>query len=362
MTVHIGLIGAGNISDTHARAIAGIPGAVVSAVTAPTRAHADDLAARHGATAYDTVAAFLDHRPMDMVVVGSPSGMHGEHGMAAARRGLHVLVEKPIEISAARADALIAEAARAGVTLGVIFQDRVKPDVARLHALVDSGALGKPILATALIKWYRPNTYYRDSRWRGTRALDGGGALINQAIHTVDLLLWCFGAVRRVYGRTATRLHAIEVEDTAVAVLEFTSGALATVEATTAAYPGYARRLEVTGSEGTVILDGDRLVAIDLREGAGRHMGRPLHSVEGDATTRLSVGADPSVRLSSVPANASSPVVADVSAHRRVVEDFIGAMSGRTSPCCDGISGRASVAVIEAIYRSSALQVPVEVG
>jgi len=350
LSVHIGLAGAGNISGTHARAIGEIPGASVAAVYAPTASRASALADAHGAAAYDAFDRFLDHKPMDIVVVGSPSGLHGEQGIAAARRGLHVLVEKPIDISTARADALIAEATRAGVMLGVIFQDRVKPDIVRLKSLIDGGAIGKPILASARVKWYRTPEYYRESRWRGTWALDGGGALMNQGVHTVDLLLWLAGPVRRVFARAATQLHAIEVEDTVVAVLEFASGALATLEATTSAYPGYARRLELTGSEGTVILDGDRLAAIDLRipnrterEGFSR------------ATSEASEASD-----TRAPVNVSSPVVADVSAHRRVIEDFIRAVAEKRPPLVDGAAGRASVAVIEAIYRSSSLQVPVE--
>jgi UDP-N-acetyl-2-amino-2-deoxyglucuronate dehydrogenase len=339
--VHVGLIGAGNISDTHARAARAIPGVRIAAVHAPTRDHAERLARAHGAAAYDTLDAFLDHRPMEMVAIGSPSGLHGDHGVAAARRGLHVLVEKPLEITTGRADAFIAEAARAGVVLGVIFQDRLKPDIVRLKALVDAGHLGRPILGTARVKWHRTAAYYRDSRWRGTKALDGGGALINQAIHTVDLLLWCFGPVSRVFGKTATSLHAIEAEDTAVAVLEFINGALATIEATTAAFPGYARRLELTGSEGTAMLDGDRLVSVDLRGGG------PITHVDGAPAA----GA----------VSAASPVVADASAHQRVFEDFIRALSGNTAPACDGVSGRSSVAVIEAIYRSAASGHPTEI-
>jgi len=339
LSVHIGLVGAGNISGTHARAIGEIPGAAVSAVYAPNPGRAAALADAHGARAYDSFDRFLDHRPMEIVVIGSPSGLHGEQGMAAARRGLHVLVEKPIDITAARADALVAAAARAGVTLGVIFQDHVKPDIVRLKSLIDGGAIGKPILASARVKWYRPPEYYRDSRWRGTWALDGGGALMNQGVHTVDLLLWLAGPVRRVFGRAATQLHPIEVEDTVVAVLELASGALATLEATTSAYPGYARRLELTGSEGTVILDGDRLAAVDL------------------VSDRCQTGVG---HQSDTPVNVSSPVVADVSAHRGVIEDFIRAVAEKRPPLVDGAAGRASVAVIEAIYRSSKLQVPVE--
>src|SRR5438046_8013700 len=131
---------------------------------------------------------------------------------------------------------MIAAADRGRVTLGVIFQDRLKPAMLRAKALVDQGRLGTPILATAHVKWYRAPEYYGASRWRGTQALDGGGALMNQGVHTVDLLLWLFGPVRRVFGRTAARLHHIEVEDTAVAVCEFARGALGTIEAATSAY------------------------------------------------------------------------------------------------------------------------------
>jgi len=341
--INIGLIGAGNISDTHARAATAIPGVAIGAVHAPTLEHAQRLAARHGAAAYDSLDGLLSHRPLDMVAIGSPSGLHAEQGIAAARRGLHVLVEKPIDVTTARIDALIAEAARAGVTLGVIFQDRLKPDVQRMKALIDAGRLGSPILADAAVKWYRPPAYYRDSRWRGTRTLDGGGALINQGIHTVDLLVWLFGPVRRVFAKVAAKLHEIEVEDTAVAVLEFENGALGTLEAATSAFPGYSRRIELTGSNGTIILDGDTLAAIDLQDA----------SVE-EKRSRPAGGQGSTV-------SAASPIVADASAHQRVFEDFLRAVAHRTAPCCDGPSGRASVAVIEAIYTSARADRPVDV-
>ena len=342
--IHVGLIGAGNISDTHARALSEIPGAALAAVFAPTRAHAEQLAARHEAAAYDALGQLLDHRPLDVVIVGSPSGLHADHGIAAAKRGLHVLVEKPIDVTSARADALIAETASAGVTLGVIFQDRLKPDIVHLKALLDAGELGTPILATASVKWYRPPSYYAASRWRGTRALDGGGALMNQGVHTVDLLVWLLGPVRRVVGKVATQVHAIEVEDTAVAVLEFANGALGTIEATTAAYPGYPRRLELTGSNGTAVLEGDSLVALDLRDDSGLSRRSPVPISRAKAE------------------NAASPVVSDVSPHRAVIEDFIRALQHGTRPCCDGADGRRSVELIEAIYRASQTGIPVEIG
>src|SRR4051794_12934153 len=332
MTVHVGLIGAGNISDTHARAVRAIPGAEIAAVFAPTRAHAEQFTARHGGVACDSLEQLLAQRPLEMVVIGTPSGLHADHGIAAATRGLHVLIEKPIEVTTDRADALIVAAQKAGVTLGVIFQDRLKPDVQRLKALVTAGRLGTPILANARVKWFRPPSYYEGSRWRGTRALDGGGALMNQGVHTVDLLLWLFGPVRRVSASTIAGLHAIEVEDTAVAILEFANGALGTVEAATSAYPGYSRQLELTGANGTVKLDGDELAAIDLRD--AREDERP--------TPRAPVAA-----------SAASAVVADASAHTRVIEDFISAVARGGPPACDGPGGRVSTAVIEAIYQSA---------
>jgi predicted dehydrogenase len=340
MTVHVGLIGAGNISDTHARALRAIPGAEIAAIYAPTRAHAEQLAGRHGGAAFDSLDALLAHRPLEMVVIGSPSGLHAEQGIAAARHGLHVLVEKPIDVTAVRADALIGEAARAGVTLGVIFQDRLKPDVQRLKTLIDGGRLGAPILANARVKWYRPPSYYSGSRWRGTQALDGGGALINQGVHTVDLLLWLFGPVRRVFAKTIAGLHAIDVEDTAVAVLEFANGAIGTLEATTAAYPGYSRQIELTGSNGTVRLDGDDLAAVDLKD--ARDDERP-------AANRQTTSS------------AASPVVSDPTAHVRVIEDFMRAVAARQAPCCDGAAGRRSLALVDAIYQSARTSLPVDI-
>ena len=226
MTVHIGLIGGGNITETHARAALAIPGVEISAIHGTNSEKIAHLCHQHGGTPYQNFAAFLKHRPMDLVIIGSPSGLHAEQGSAAAREGLHVLTEKPIEITTARADVLIRAAEQSGVQLGVIFQDRTKPHIRQLKDWLDQNLLGKVLLVDARVKWYRPPDYYANSRWRGTQALDGGGALINQGVHTVDLLLWLLGDVVRVQARTATLFHKIEAEDTAVATLEFSSGAL----------------------------------------------------------------------------------------------------------------------------------------
>jgi predicted dehydrogenase len=227
------------------------------------------------------------------------------------------------DVSTRRIDALLDEVHRAGVMLGVFFQDRLKPDVIALKHALDSGAIGTPILATGEVKWSRSAAYYADSRWRGPWALDGGGALMNQGIHTVDLMLYLLGPVVRVSGSIATRAHPIEAEDTAVATLEFASGVLGTIVATTAAARGQPRRLEIVGSHGSLALEGDRMAA--------------------------AAGNSASI----VPESATSAVVSDVTAHQRIIEDFVAAIRTGRAPVCDGHEGRRSVAVVEAVYRSA---------
>jgi UDP-N-acetyl-2-amino-2-deoxyglucuronate dehydrogenase len=332
MTIHIGLTGGGNISETHARAARAIPGVAVTAVYGVNSEKVARLAREFNAQPFHDLNAFLSHRPLDLVMLGSPSGLHATEGIAAAQRGLHVLTEKPIEISTARADAIIAAAQQSNVKLGVIFQDRVKPDIRRLKHWLDAGLLGKPLLVDARVKWYRPPEYYGASKWRGTVALDGGGALINQGVHTVDLLLHLFGDVTRVQARTATVLHKIEAEDTALALLEFASGAQGTLLATTAAYPGYPRRVEITGTEGTVILEHDRIISANFR------------NPPPDLDLNTAADTNPS---------ASSAAVTDFRGHQAILEDFIAAIRENRLPLCDGRDARRSIALVESIYHSA---------
>lgn len=339
MVLHLGIIGGGNISQTHARAACQVAGLNIAAVYGTNAENVAHLAAEHGAVAFSDFQEFLAHQPMDFVAIGSPSGLHAEQGIAAARRGLHVLCEKPLDINVAHADALIAAAKDAGVKLGVFFQDRFKPDLQRVKQWIDDGLLGKAILADARVKWFRPQEYYADSRWRGTLRLDGGGALINQAIHTADLLLWLFGDVVAVQGVRKTALHEIEAEDTLVATLEFANGAVGTLQATTSVYPGYPRRVELTGSEGTIIVEHDRLVAADLRS--------PPSDCRG-------VGGDQN-------SSATSAAVSDVRGHQAVLEDFVRAIQTDAAPRCSGTEARRSVALVEAIYAACASNRRVEV-
>ncbi len=340
MPIHIGLVGGGNITETHARASRAIPGVEIAAVYGTNAEKIARLCREFSGTPYEDFDAFLDHRPMNLVILGSPSGLHAEQGIAAARHGLHVLTEKPIEITTARADTLITAAKQSGVHLGVIFQDRTKPHIRQLKSWFEQNLLGKILLVDARVKWYRPPEYYANSRWRGTLALDGGGALINQGVHTIDLLLWLFGDVVRVEARTARLLHKIEAEDTAVAALEFASGTLGVFHATTAAYPGYPRRVEISGTEGTVILEHDRIIAANLRNSpAAAAISRDLAALDESAKDENQ--------------SASSAAVSDFRGHQAVLEDFLAAIQQNRPPACDGLEGRRSIALIEAIYRAA---------
>jgi len=330
--IRVGILGGGNISETHARAVQQTEGAEIAAVYGRNQEKAGRLSRLYGGRMFESLQTFLDHKPMDMVVIGSPSGLHAEQGIAAARHGLHVLVEKPLDTNLDRADELIAECEQADVKLGAFFQDRVAPGICRLKELIDAGRMGKLVLVSARVKWYRPPEYYSGSRWRGTWALDGGGALINQGVHTLDLLLWLLGDVERVYAKAITALHQIETEDTVVATLEFSSGVIGALEAATSIYPGYPRRLELSGSEGTIVLEHDRIISADLRQ--------PLEEIASVA------GEDTNL-------SASSPVVSDVRGHQRILEDFLRAIATNGRPLCDGHEGRRSLELAQAIYESS---------
>ena len=330
MTIRIGLIGGGNISETHARAAAQIAGVEIAAIYGTNALKVEHLSHHYGGKAFLDFNEFLSHQSMDMVILGSPSGVHASQGIEAIRRGLHVLTEKPMDVSTAQADALIEAAEKTGVKVGVIFQDRLKPEISQLKHSICDGHLGKITLVDARVKWYRPPEYYSNSRWRGTFALDGGGALMNQGVHTVDLLLWLFGDVSSVHAIVRTAQHAIEVEDTALAILEFDSGPICTLLATTAAYPGYPRRVEITGSEGTVIMEDDRIVASNLRASKGS---TPPHSIRDEG--------------------AASHVVNDVRGHKAILEDFIHAVEHNGTPACDAREGRKSIALIERIYGTA---------
>jgi UDP-N-acetyl-2-amino-2-deoxyglucuronate dehydrogenase len=328
--IGIGIVGGGLIGKVHAAAIQSIPDARLVAVCGRDEARTQGFAAQFGAAAYADYDRFLAHPGLHVVCVCSPSGLHLEHGARAAHAGKHVLVEKPIEINLARADELIATCEQAGVKLGVIFQSRFLADAERVKRAVEAGKLGRLMLCDAYVKWYRAPEYYAGS-WHGTLALDGGGALINQAIHTVDLLQWVCGLPETVFAMKGALRYDIEGEDTLVASLKFPGGALGVIEATTSVKPGFKRRLEISGEKGTIILDGDTV---------------SVWEVEGDEGVEQSG--------EQITDGSSNPAAISNEGHRRQIEDMVRAVIEGREPLVPGREGRRSLELVEALYRSAA--------
>ncbi len=329
--INFGIIGCGMIGKVHAEAIASIEGARLVAVCGRDAARTGEFAARFGAAAYTEYDAFLAHPELQVVNICTPSGQHAEQGIRAAAAGKHLLVEKPIEISLERADALIEACDKTGVKLGVIFQSRFLPAVARIREAIEQGRLGRLMIGDAIVKWYRAPEYYAAGSWHGSMALDGGGALINQAIHTVDLLRWLMGPVESAFAmKAALRYPHIEGEDTLVGNVRFASGALGVIQAATSAKPGFKRRIEISGEAGTVILDGDTI---------------GTWAVDGE-----DAGASGGEQITD---GSSNPAAISNEGHRRQIEDMMLAVRDNRAPMIDGREGRTSLEVVCALYESA---------
>lgn len=262
------IVGCGVIAPTHARSIQELPGAQLVALCDIQPEKAMNLANSFAAEVYFDFDEMLRNTPLDVVCVCTPSGLHADIGIAAAHYGKHVIVEKPMDISLKQADALIQACDKNGVTLSVISQHRFDPAIQELKKAVVENHLGQLNFGGSHTKWYRSQEYYDSGDWRGTWHMDGGGALINQLIHYVDLLQYIMGPVAELHAYCATRSHRrIDVEDVAVAAIKFRSGALGLLEGSTIAYPGFCARLDVYGSEGSVIIENDQLKEWRLRSG-----------------------------------------------------------------------------------------------
>ena len=269
MAYGFGIIGCGMIANFHAKAIEDVRGARLVACYDTFPAAADRLAASTGCRAYHKLDSMLADPDIDIVTIGTPSGAHRDPAIAAAQAGKHVIVEKPLEITLKRCDQIIAACKKHRVKLSTIFPSRFHHSSIELKRAIDERRFGKLTMGDAYVKWYRSQEYYDSGAWRGTWELDGGGALMNQAIHSVDLLTWLMGPVVDIRAQAATLAHKrIAVEDTAVATLRFKNGALGVIEATTAAYPGYLKRLAIHGSEGTATMEEEDIKTWDF---AKRH-------------------------------------------------------------------------------------------
>jgi UDP-N-acetyl-2-amino-2-deoxyglucuronate dehydrogenase len=326
-----GIAGTGVIAATHAQAIGMLPDARLVAVTDVRPGSAAAFGAVHGCAAEPDLAALLARPDVDVVCVCVPSGLHAEVGVAAAAAGKHLVVEKPVEVTLAAADRLIGAARDAGTGLTVISQHRFDAGLVELRRLLDDGALGDLVLGEASTKWYRTQQYYDSAAWRGTLAFDGG-ALLNQGVHYVDLLRWCMGPVAEVTAVCATRAHQMEAEDVAIAMLRFASGAVGTIVASTAVYPGFAQRLEVTGTNGTVIVEDGEIVRAGL--------------LNGDSVS-------PGQAASADQAAAADPAALAAAGHAAQIADFLAAVEEGRPPLVSAESGRDALEIVCAVYESA---------
>lgn len=333
----IGIAGCGMIADFHAQAVAMLPNARVAGFCSRDRARAERCAEQHGGVGVDRIEDLVGRDDVDVLAVCTPSGAHLAYIEAAAQAGCHVVVEKPLEISLERCDAAIAACHAAGVGLTVIFPSRFHKASGLIREAVDAGRFGRFTLADAYVKWWRDQDYYDKGGWKGTRALDGGGALMNQSIHAIDLLQWFMGPVRRITGAVGALAHErIEVEDTGVATLEFACGALGVIEGSTGVFPGFEKRIELSGDAGSVVLrEADIVTWRFLQEGPEDVR------IRKEYARRTTAGG------------ANDPSSINPEYHRRQFEDFLTAIEQGEAPLVTGEDARKSVEIILAIYEAA---------
>ncbi|RPJ57483.1 MAG: gfo/Idh/MocA family oxidoreductase [Acidobacteria bacterium] len=326
-----GIIGTGAVAGHHARAIAQTDGVELAAVASRTREKAEQMAARYGARCYPDAASLIDDRSIELVIICTFPDSHCEYAVAAARRGKHVLVEKPIDLSLQRARQTIEECRKAGVTLAVVSQRRFCDGPRHLHEAVRSGKLGKILQADAYVKWYRTPAYYAVPG-KGTWEVEGGGALINQTIHQIDLLRWIIGPVRHLTCEWQLGcLHAIPSEDVAAALLRYDNEATGVIQASTAFFPGFPDRIEIHGTKGSVTTEGDFLKQWDVP-------GCP---------------PPPSEAFQSGTLGSSKPMDIPVEPFCRQLRDVMGAISSGKPPLVTGQEGLETLKVVLAMYDSA---------
>jgi UDP-N-acetyl-2-amino-2-deoxyglucuronate dehydrogenase len=339
-----GIVGVGMIADFHAQAIAHVRGAKLIGVATRNAENGRAFAQKHGVPFSTAEVNELVARPdIHVVCITTPSGAHRDAALAAIRAGKHVVIEKPIEITTERADEILRAADAAGVKVAPIFQARFGEGAKTLKAALDAGRFGRLVLASAYVKWHRSAQYY--TGWKGTLALDGGGALINQAIHAIDLLQWFAGLPSEVFCWKTRRVHTgIEAEDTAAAALKFPNGALGAIEASTALWPGWQRRIEIAGESGSAMLEDDHLAHWEFRDeqpGDGA-----IRKAKVDAGMRSGAGA---------------PNAISFRGHQRQIQNLVDSLQAGTPLAVDGHEARKAVALIRALYASAERGTPVTV-
>ena len=338
MAIGFGLVGCGMIARFHARAIADVRGAKLVGCCSSRWESAALFGKEFDVQPFENLNQMLSDDRIHAISICSPSGAHMEPAIAAAKAGKHVIVEKPLEINLRRCDKIIEACHVNKVKLATIFPSRFHQASQLLKSAVDKGKFGTLSLGDAYVKWFRTQEYYDSGNWRGTWNLDGGGALMNQAIHNVDLLSWLMGPVVEVTAKTATLAHErIEVEDVATALLRFENGALGVIEATTAAYPGSLKKIEIHGSHGTACIEEEDIKAWSFAK----------------MTTADKKIASQFQNVTESGGGAADPAAIGHAGHTKQFKDFIGAIKKDTTPFVDGVEGRKSVEIIRAVYRSA---------
>ena len=329
----VGISGAGIIGAIHAEALAKIDSATLVAVAEPREEAGESFVATYGGTHFTSYPEMLAHADLDVVIVATPSGLHPDQVVLAAEHGKHVITEKPMAITDEGLNRMIQATNDASVQMAVIFQNRLSTDVLRVKRGLERGAFGKPILANGTMYWHRDQEYYdANGGWRGTWALDGGGALMNQAIHTVDLLQWIMGGVQELKAFTSTLNHSIATEDTAAVALVFESGALGTITATTCAATDYPTRIEIIGSAGRVTLEGTTITAWESEV--------PVNEIELDAEDmKLVHGWEAGERWGL--------------SHERQLRVIFDQLAAGTQPYVSGVEARKPVDIILSVYRDA---------
>jgi UDP-N-acetyl-2-amino-2-deoxyglucuronate dehydrogenase len=332
------IAGAGMVARYHATAIARTPGARLVAICRSQGGDAAETEARFGVPCAPSYAALLARDDVDAVCICTPSGLHAEQTVLAAQAGKHVLVEKPLALTLPDADAMIAACRDNGVRLGVALQRRADPAFQAIQAAIAGGAIGRPTLGSISMPYMRDQRYYDSAGWRGTWAFDGGGALMNQGIHLVDLLLWLIGDdVADVRASATTLVHQIEVEDCVTATLRFAGGALGSIAATTAAAPGFPHRIELYGDAGGVQIEGEQIVRWE----------------GGDAERVSQYLVQPGAPAAA--GASASPTGIGAMGHTRLLADFVAALRSGRAPLATGAEARRSLALVLAIYAAAGI-------
>jgi len=337
--VAFGIIGCGAIAPWHIEAIRASRGGRLVAVADPDEAKARKVAEEHGVVAYTDYHQMLCRPDIDVINICTPSGKHMEAALAAVRAGKHIVVEKPLEITLERIDAILREADAAGVKVSAVFQRRFQETTRRIKRAIDDGKLGRVVLANMANEGHRSQSYYDSGAWRGTWALDGGGALMNQAIHGVDLLLYLMGPVESLSAYTGTLARRIEVEDTVVASLRFRNGTLGTIVAATSVQPHNPFRCEILGDSGSVRIEGESITA---------------WHVDGEGEAAVVLPEAPKKLTAATGSFAFS-----LEGHTGQIQDVIDAIRENRNPSVDGREGRRAVELVLAIYESGRTGRPV---